>query len=332
MKKSIFCFIVFMLVLATLISYSIATPNTNVKTNFAENKLTESKTDANKAKFADGKPVIETAENRPFFDLFYGMSSDSAETYYYDPLLDTVVGLNHYEFARAWHQTFENEEPSYIWFKASLGLYIDNVISEKSWRKLQPVLDKHITEYIGFDEPFDSIFGTEISIPVNNSVQFASKWENLMDRFTEYKSRENTDSVYHEVLPKRCCVVAHKIYEDNDWETFLVEVSFSIHGSSGCPSFADYYTLSKKDGHRLTNEEIRARHNVEKLEKEFNAEFLKAKQANGYEYDGADFFENLFDATGIAYVDGGVLVYYHPYEAGGGAEGQYNIIIKNSSL
>lgn len=32
----------------------------------------------------------------------------------------------------------------------------------------------------------------------------------------------------------------------------------------------------------------------------------------------------------IAYVNDGILIYYQPYVAGCGAEGQYNIIIKNS--
>lgn len=265
-------------------------------------------------------------------DLFYGMEFDKIKSVYVDSVLDTIPGLKHFEFEKKWYYTGCNDYN--VSCHTYLGIYIDSIIPGNIWQNLQPVINKNFAEHISYDAPFDSIYANEIAEFVPTPMDYAKKWENLMDKFSETMKPTMIDSVYQEITHLRVCGVVHKIFEDNDWETYIIEFSFSYHGGCGCPSYADYITFNRHDGHQLTENEILSKYDKVKLETQLETGLGNAKIENGFDPIGGpnEYTDNLFGASGIALIDNGVLIYFQPYVAGCGAEGQYNIIINNSEL
>lgn len=264
--------------------------------------------------------------------LFYGMEFDEDKGVYIDSLFDTIPEVRHYEFDKKWY--YSGDETYNISFHAQLGIYIDSIIPEPIWTNLQPIINKNFAEHISYDAPFDSIYINKIAELVETPADYAKKWGNLMDKFSESMKPTMAETVYQDITPLRVCGVIHKVFDDKDWETYLVEFSFNYHGGCGCPSYADYITFNKYDGHQLTENEILAKYDEIKLRNQLENEFANAKIKNGYEPIGGpnEYTGNLFGASGLAYIKNGILIYFQPYVAGCGAEGQYNIILSNPPL
>lgn len=283
------------------------------------------------SKNATGSKNGNKTRNIPL-DLFYGMTFDKERGAYVDSVLDSIQGLNHYEYDKVW---FQNNGDDYnFWYHAQLGLYIDSVIPHKIWANLQPILNENFTEHISYDMPFDSLYRNDIWETVDTPLSYAEKWENLMNKFTETMKPKLEVSKYEEILPLRACGVVHKVFENENWATYLVEFSFWYHGGCGCPSYADYISFNKKDGHQLTETEILADYDKNLMEDQLYKELAKAKIARGQNPDGGASMhtKKLLGASGIAYIEDGILIYFQPYVAGCGAEGQYNIILESKNI
>ena len=274
----------------------------------------------NKNNALDDQPIL--------LDLFYGMEFDAENGVYVDSVLDNIPGLKHFEFDKIW---FYNGGDDYnVSWHAQLGMYIDSIIPQNIWQNLQPIVDKNFVEHISYNAPFDCIYANEIGEVVQTPIDYAKKWGNLMEKFSETMKPALDDSVYHRISPLRVCGVIHKVYENHDWATYLVEFSFDYHGSNGCPSYADYISFNKKDGHRLTEDELLQLYDKSKLSEALAKEFNKAKEENDMAPTGDNTLMNMM--SGFALIDKGVLIYFQPYVAGSGAEGQYNIIINEADL
>lgn len=242
--------------------------------------------------------------------------------------LDAIPELIHFEFDRKW---FYSEGEDYnIYWHAQLGLHIDSVIPQNIWHSLQPILNENFTEHISYDAPFYSIYANEIAEYVQTPNDYAKKWENLMDKFSETMKPTLAESVYYGISHLRVCGVIHKVFDNKDWETYLIEFSFEYHGGCGCHSYADYISFNKHDGHRLTEQELYRLYDKPKLSEALIKEFNKAKEKAGRAPTGDPTLIN--DISGFAFIEDGVLVYFHPYVAGCGAEGQHNIIIKDKDM
>lgn len=274
---------------------------------------------------------ISSSNDFPF-DLFYGMSYNEEKDQFIENVLDTIPDLKHYEFNKKWYHSYS--DTYHASFRAQLGLYIDRNIPEPIWTNLQPILNENFAENISFDAPFDSIYSKEIAEPVATPHDYANKWGKLMEKFSEHMQPTLPDSAYQDIAHLRVCGVVHKIFEDDDWATYLVEFSFSYHGGLGCPSYADYISFNKHDGHRLTEEEILSMYDKEELEELLDEGLYKAKIENGEDPIGGPhgYTGKLFGASGIAFLKNSVLIYFQPYIAGSASEGQYNIIINNNDL
>lgn len=98
----------------------------------------------------------------------------------------------------------------------------------------------------------------------------------------------------------------------------MVEFSFNYHGSFDCPPYADYITFNKKEGHQLTQGEILAEYNKDEFNAQLDKELAKAKLDKGENPEGGSsmYTKNLFGASGIAYIEDGILIYFQPYVAG----------------
>lgn len=271
----------------------------------------------------------KSKKENSLLDLFYGMEYDSLKNTYVDSILDVIPGLNHYEFDKVW---FQNDEEYPISFNSQIGIYIDTIIPEKIWKNLEPIINKGLAEHISYDFNLDSLFNNEIYSLSSNPIQFARKWEDLMEKFSETCKPTLDKALYHKITPLRVCGVVHKIAESDEWATYIVEFSFDYHSGCGCPSYADYYTFRKIDGHLITKDEIIEKQNKSKLGESLATKF--SIEATNRRRMQVDLPENvLFDEmTGAAYLKDGLLIYFHPYVVGFGAEGQYNLIINNIDL
>lgn len=97
----------------------------------------------------------------------------------------------------------------------------------------------------------------------------------------------------------------------------------------GCLSWADYFTVNKKTGQRLTTADLVEKLGYAQVSKGLRDAFVKGKQERNadievYNYTGQ---ELIGLADGCAIVNEGVMVYYRPYVVGCGAEGEFNLIL-----
>lgn len=268
----------------------------------------------------------EDNQSELLLDLFYGMEYDENAGTYTDTTLDTINGLKHVEICELWHDS-SDETP--IEYEASVGIYIDTIISPLIWEKIEQKVDSQVIEIMSYHE------GIETKLRANNHKtsgvnDFIKKWQTLISAVEKNDSSTNTNKEFYKITPVRACSVIHKVYEDKDWETYLIQLSYSTHGSNGCPSYSDYISFNKHDGHALSFREAFEIYDETSITEEFSKEFSKAKVMNGYESfnNPNEFTVNWNDVSGIAFVQNGLLIYYKPYVIGGGAEGQYNINIK----
>lgn len=257
-------------------------------------------------------------------DLFYGMEKDSAGTYLDDVRLDTISGLIHKEFRSIWCHHADS-----VKFEMSMGLYIDEsyptvVVRNVMFEKLNTVIPEGFSYDI--DETQDSFLKRGVRT-VQSARAFIRDWGHLFNRVSALNGYNSSFSNYSMIVGSRGCAVCHKIYEDSIWATYIVEMSVDYHSSCGCPSSADYYTINKTTGKIFNMSDILSQHKFSAIERLILNEFDIETNANGRPTCGLTGRELINRANGIAKLNEGILFYYHPYNIGCGAEGQYNLII-----
>lgn len=263
-----------------------------------------------------------TATTTSFLDLFYGMEKDSTGKYF-DPLLDTIPGLIHKECKSIWYSPMDS-----VRFEMSMGLYIDksypsDIVKDTVFSKLNAVIPTGFSYDI--DEKQDSLLKIGVN-PAQSADAFIRGWEQIFKKASSLNGYNSNFSNYPMIIGSRGCAVCHKIYEDSIWATYIVEMSMDYHGSNGCPSSADYYTVNKSTGKILSIKEFMAQRQST-IERQIRKEYVKTATSKGFNPSDYTAEELIGKANGIAKLNKGILLYFHPYNIGCGAEGQYNLII-----
>ena len=120
------------------------------------------------------------------------------------------------------------------------------------------------------------------------------------------------------------------VWKYNQYNTMWV-YSWYDHRSSGDNTQNSFYTVSLISGKVMTLKDIIDEKDFPKLEKLLKQKILRLVRQNGFEFYGDE--KPLLDQiSGIALVKEGLIVYFHPYTIGCGAEGQYNVIFPYSQL
>ena len=274
-----------------------------------------------------------------WMELFMGMGqhmvpgNDGDSTYSYDCTLPEFEGLDDIASQELEATWYNNDGEFSSKFRCTMGLYVDKEFpSQEVFRQVELGLDTLLTQsfycYDELERVMKSLAQRKGYAPRKDIQQ---RFKQAFDQFTQVMSARQPANSYARYPEARVCYVAHKIYDKGDWASYIIEFSFSYNGSNGCPSWADYITVNKKTGHRLTADDVVKRYGAKDVAKKLREAFLLAKQQRNADmevqnYNGEELIE-LVD--GCAIVDEGVMFYYRPYNIGCGAEGEYNLVLDN---
>lgn len=255
--------------------------------------------------------------------LFYGMEKNSNGEYV-DSVLDNNPKIIHKEFSSIWYIPSDS-----VRFEMSLGIFMDK---EYPSEKVRETVFKKINSIIpnGFSYDIDNRQEALLKngVKTTQSTQnFLDCWNDLFNKVSELNGYNDKYSNYPMIVGSRGCVVCHKIYEDNKCATYIIESSVDYHSSCGCPSAADYYTINKTSGVIFTLDEYILQSKISEKIDMIRNQYIQIAEAKGFtpaNYSGHDLINK---ANGFALVNEGLLIYFHPYNIGCGAEGQYNLII-----
>ncbi len=276
---------------------------------------------ANKLSQETINPKTET-----LLSLFYGMEQDSGR--YYDLELDSIPGLLHREYEALWCNHADS-----IKFNMSIGIYMDSVYPSEPVRKyLFKKMDYAVKKGFADDVSDDDLnLLAKGSSSQTTAIAYLDKWGHIFQQLTSKNRYDESCSIYSDVVGSRGCTVCHKIYEDSLWVTYILEESVDYHSSCGCPSSADYITLCKQTGNVMGVSDIVTAETKDNIANSLYLEYCREKATNGFT-PGDITGEYLIEkANGIALVNEGILFFFHPYNIGCGAEGQYNLIINTES-
>lgn len=259
------------------------------------------------------------AEKTPL-GLFYGMSDwhDEKETYQ-DSVFDNIPGIQHKEFYADLCYIGDS-----VRYRNSLGIYMDKEYPNKAVREnVFAFLDSIICQGLSFDFANDRMSHDLSSL--KSTDDFLNIWEDF------YCNLDNSDSYnlnFPEIRGIRVCVVSHKVAEKDNHVTYILESSADYHGSSGCPSEADYVTYDINSGKPLSVQEVLELYPVSGLKKKIRDAYVKAAKEKNFKPSENMTGEMLLqEADGAAIINEGLLIYFKPYKIGCGAEGQYNLVI-----
>lgn len=266
------------------------------------------------------------SKDTSFLGLFYGMEKNEDEEYM-DPVLDIIPEITHKEFSGIWYIPSDS-----VRFEMTLGIYLDNeypsdAVRETVFKKLNSIIPK------GFSYDIDDRQKQLLNrgVKTTQSIKsFLDGWGALFNRVSKLNGYNPKFSHYPLIMGSRGCAVCHKIYEDSLWATYIIEMSIDYHLSCGCNSSADYYTINKQSGHILNLTEsipLSERADVANM---IRHEYEKEATTKGFtpsNYTGDELIEK---ADGIAKLKDGIIIYFHPYNIGCGAEEQYNLILPNA--
>ncbi|MGN0223660.1 MAG: hypothetical protein ACI4AM_06505 [Muribaculaceae bacterium] len=266
-------------------------------------------------------------DSRPctsFLESNIGLDMDSTGAYV-DSVLDTIPELIHKEYVRYW-----SYYPDSIRYKISMGIYLDEQFPNEMVRETILTMVDTILPHT-FEEDIESAQADALNRRVINkqsSTDFLNSWERVFDELTRINGYGPQDEYFSEIADSRGCTVCHKIYEDAEWATYGVEFSYMYHMMNIPRCYADYYAVNKQTGKVLTLEDIISQYGRDKIGSILVAAYASEVEITGF-YKGGFTGEDLISkADGVAIISEGILFYYHPYNIGCGAEGQYNLIIK----
>lgn len=264
-------------------------------------------------------------------ELFYGMHWDEETRRYTcsEPQFYGFTSIERMECKAIWYVGDRYSDIVEV-YEPSLGLYIDKEWpSEAVRRRIEEAVDTTLINHIctlndyacGYDisRPFiNRIRASHIPTSTSEILAFA---QDTFNAYTEAYKRDFT-MTYADTLQGRICIVAHKIYEDSTYATYIVEDSYSYWGGCGCPSEANYYTIDKVSGHILTASEVLASMPREEAFRQIRG--LVTANPDNYpmafpDWTMDDFINSL---SGAALVKEGYLLYYVPYSVGCAADGE----------
>ena len=279
--------------------------------------------------------VVLSAEPT-LLDSYYGMQRMKTEhSYtYVDSRLDSIPSISKKDIGATWYNNISREI-----FYCSLCLYIDKEFpSPAVFNRIEEAIDTTFISGLSYfqQESENAQFeAREKNIPQNTSQIFdlaASVFDGYTQKMLKEAYGKIDESEY--IADSRLCFVAHKIAEIGEFSTYLVGESYDYNGSNGAPYCESYYTIDNKTGLVITAENIikRREEDVFKMMifdklceyyKEIDRETTLTKSSVNWLWESR---------SGIALINEGILVYFHPYSIAEGAMGQINLIIPYSEL
>lgn len=258
-----------------------------------------------------------------FLGLFYGMEKNS-DGEFVDSVLDIIPEITHKEFSSIWYKPLDS-----VRFEMTLGIYLDNEYPSDAVRKtVFKKLNSIIPEGFSYDINHRQESLLKSGVATMQSVKgFLDSWGNLFNKVSRLNGYGPKYANFPLIIGSRGCAVCHKIYEDSIWTTYIIEMSVDYHSSCGCPSSADYYTINKQSGKILTLSEFLAQCKRSDITDLLRREYENEAKAKGFTPSDFSGSELLDKANGFAKLKGGVILYFHPYNIGGGAEEQYNLVL-----
>lgn len=258
-----------------------------------------------------------------FLGLFYGMEKNFNGEYV-DSFLDTIPEITHKEFSNIWSKPLDS-----VRFEMTLGIYLDNeypsdAVRETVFKKLNSIIPEGFSYDI--DNRQESLLKSGVAT-MQSVKGFLDGWECLFNKVSRLNGYGPKYANFPMIIGSRGCAVCHKIYEDSIWVTYIIEMSVDYHSSCGCPSSADYYTINKQSGKILTLSEFLAQCKRSNITDLIRREYENESKAKGFTPSDFSGSELLGKANGIAKLKEGVILYFHTYNIGGGAEGQYNLVL-----
>lgn len=268
--------------------------------------------------------------------LFYGMEEEG------DAIcpIDTLPGILKLECMSSW-KTGEYIEDVTDAFKydVTLRVYVDSIYpTEQVMRTVAVKVDRMFqrdfidyirnNEYVSCCDYMDNLlnFGN-----IRNGVELRDYFSRWFDEFD--KNRNVGKDSLEGICPLRYSLVACRLFENEKVVTYLFESSVDYHGSSGCPSYADYLTINKETGMVLGYDDLFCPGCEADVDILLRQAYVDEQTRRGNDFYGAVYelmkpeFKN-----NCALVKEGVLFYYHPYAIGCGADGQYNLIIDKDAV
>ena len=271
----------------------------------------------------DFKIPVKDDTHTNFLGLFYGMEKNS-DGEFVDPVLDIIPEITHKEFSSIWYKPIDS-----VRFEMTLGIYLDNrypsdAVRETVFKKLNSIIPDGFSYDI--DNKQESILKS--GVETTQSVKsFLDGWGNLFNKVSRLNGYGPKYANYPMIVGSRGCAVSHKIYEDSIWATYIIEMSVDYHSSCGCPSSADYYTINKQSGEIFNLSKFLTQSNRSDITTLIRREYENEAKAKGFTPSNFTGRELLDKANGIAKINEGMILYFHPYNIGGGAEGQYNLVL-----
>ena len=274
-----------------------------------------------------------------WMELFMGMGQVTDEqdkdgfSYNYEcrvPELEGIDGILSQELEATWYREGDGKPDRY---RCMLGLYVDEDFpSDQVFHLVELGIDTLLTQSFDYNDELEAMkkfFSLRKGYNPKSSQDIMNRAKQIFNQFTKKNHELKSDVTRNELPEARVCIVAHKIYDKGDWASYIIEFSFDYNGSCGCPSWADYITVNKKNGHRLTSADLVEKYGLAQVSDSLRKAYVKAKGERNVELDVYNLTgQELIDvADGCAIVNEGVMFYYRPYGVGCGAEGMYNLIL-----
>lgn len=263
----------------------------------------------------------------------YVPTDDGDSSYRYTcslPELEDLEGITRQELEATW---YNNDGENSSTFRCTMGLYVDKEFpSQEILRQVELGLDTLLTQSFCYYEDLNDLkesLSLRKGYTPRNVQDIQQRFKQAFEQFTQLMSARQPANAYARYPEARECYVAHKIYDQGDWASYIIELSFSYNGSNGCPSWADYITVNKKTGHRLTADDIVKKYGREQVSKKLRQAFVKAKGERNADLEVYNLsgLELIDAADGCAIVNEGMMFYYRPYNVGCGAEGMFNLVL-----
>ncbi len=265
--------------------------------------------------------------------LFYGMEDEG------DAIcpLDTLPGMLKLDCQAIW-RTGEYIEDEFK-YDITMRVYADSLYpTELVLRTVVVKMDRMFQrdfvdyirnyEYVSCGDYMDNLlnFGN-----IRSGAELKDYFGRWFDEFDKVKNAEQ-DSL-GDLWPLRYSLVACRIFENEKIASYLFESSVDYHGSSGCPSYADYLTINKETGIVLSYDDLFCSGSEVGVDTLLRKAYIDEQNRRGNNFYGAvDELMKPEFKNNCALVKEGVLFYYHPYAIGCGADGQYNLIIDKDAV
>ena len=274
-----------------------------------------------------------------WMELFMGMGQVQDEQdkdgyiYNYEcrvPELEGIDGILSQELEATWYREGDGKPDRY---RCMLGLYVDEDFpSDQVFRQVELGIDTLLTQSFDYNDELEAMkksFALRKGYNPKSSQDIMNRAKQIFNQFTKKNHELKSDVTGNEIPEARVCIVAHKIYDKGDWASYIIEFSFDYNGSCGCPSWADYITVNKKTGHRLTSGDLVEKYGLAQVSDNLREAYVKAKGERNVELDVYNLtgHELIDGADGCAIVSDGVMFYYRPYSVGCRAEGMYNLVL-----